>query len=51
MMGGLCRAFAEALLPLPKMRGMKNIKVALTSAVLFVPVLLPTIAEARATWT
>jgi len=30
---------------------MKNIKIVLTAAVLTVPVLLPTIAEARATWT
>jgi hypothetical protein len=30
---------------------MKNIKIVLTTAVLTVPVLLPTIAEARATWT
>jgi hypothetical protein len=36
---------------LPKMRGMKKIKVALTSAVLVMPVLLPAISEAKATWT
>lgn len=30
---------------------MKNIKIVLTTAALTVPVLLPTIAEARATWT
>ena len=51
MRGGLCRSFAEALLPLPRLRGMKTIKIALTSAVLTVPVLLPAISEARATWT
>ena len=33
------------------MPGMKNIKIALTTVALTVPVLLPTVAEARATWT
>ena len=51
VIGALYRAFAAALLPLPRLRGMKNIKIVLTTAVLTVPVLLPTIAEARATWT
>ena len=49
--GGLCRSFADPFLVLPKMRGMKNIKIALTSAVLLAPVLLPAISEAKATWT
>jgi|GEM_PF-6319900 hypothetical protein len=30
---------------------MKNIKIALTTVALSLPVVLPTIAEARATWT
>jgi hypothetical protein len=51
VIGVLYRSFAAALLPLPRLRGMKNIKIVLTTAVLTVPVLLPTIAEARATWT
>jgi len=50
-MGGLCPSFAEPFLVLPKIRGMKNIKIALTTAVLVAPVLLPAISEAKATWT
>jgi len=50
-LGFLCRAVTDRLPAQSRVPAMKNIKIALTTLALTVPVLLPTVAEARATWT